>query len=370
MKIYDLVIIGAGPAGTLAAKTVASKGMSVLVIERGQDLTKRRDLLSGWFGAGLYRLNRIETIDPLLNNSKATNEIFKLIKKIAGPAVKIYKQEEVCHMPEQVGRDVATYLFHSISSKADVLFNTKVIDIKRKNNFYEIGTSQEKYRSKRCLISTGSNSMEWLNVVCAELKITPLIPSSIKVGVRVEVPAFRAEKIIRKEGDIKIQTDEVKSGDARPNAFVGEIEEENILSAFSHIVPEKISRKTNFMVGFEMSDTEETIRKTRIINVLSNDRIKKERIADYMIGKTILKHFKEFEVLKDAFKEVDKILPSFSSYAIMYVPEIRLSGILPVDNEMRISTNLFGAGECTCRVSNIIGAMASGTIAARTILKE
>jgi len=38
MQKYDIVVVGGGPGGTLAAKTAAEKGMKVLVIERGKEI--------------------------------------------------------------------------------------------------------------------------------------------------------------------------------------------------------------------------------------------------------------------------------------------------------------------------------------------
>ena len=38
--IYDLAIIGAGPAGLMAAKTAAGKGLRVVVIEKRTDVSK------------------------------------------------------------------------------------------------------------------------------------------------------------------------------------------------------------------------------------------------------------------------------------------------------------------------------------------
>ena len=126
------------------------------------------------------------------------------------------------------------------------------------------------------------------------------------------------------------------------------------------------------MVGFtSKGEISDAIRGVKIINVLANDRIRKERIIDFMEGRSILKHIKGFDSLKDVFTEIEKVLPSFSNYAIMHIPEVRLRGIFPVDDNMKtIVPKLYGAGECTTRVSNLIGAMASGLISARTILKE
>ena len=35
---YDVLIIGAGPAGSIAAKTAAEKGLDVLLIEKRQEI--------------------------------------------------------------------------------------------------------------------------------------------------------------------------------------------------------------------------------------------------------------------------------------------------------------------------------------------
>ncbi len=36
MKSYDLIIVGAGPGGALAAKTAAEKGLNPIFFERGR----------------------------------------------------------------------------------------------------------------------------------------------------------------------------------------------------------------------------------------------------------------------------------------------------------------------------------------------
>jgi len=38
MRKYDIVVVGGGPGGSLAAKTAAEKGLKVLVIERGKEI--------------------------------------------------------------------------------------------------------------------------------------------------------------------------------------------------------------------------------------------------------------------------------------------------------------------------------------------
>ncbi len=37
---YDVIVIGAGPAGLMAARTAAEDGLKVLLIERKKEITK------------------------------------------------------------------------------------------------------------------------------------------------------------------------------------------------------------------------------------------------------------------------------------------------------------------------------------------
>lgn len=41
VKNYDIIIIGAGPAGIFTALELADKGLSILIVEKGQDIRER-----------------------------------------------------------------------------------------------------------------------------------------------------------------------------------------------------------------------------------------------------------------------------------------------------------------------------------------
>ena len=66
VKTYDVIIIGAGPAGIFTALELADKGYSILMVEKGQDIRARiqtskdpnaaskdkvRNVVCGWGGA-------------------------------------------------------------------------------------------------------------------------------------------------------------------------------------------------------------------------------------------------------------------------------------------------------------------------------
>jgi uncharacterized protein len=377
MKIYDLIVVGAGPAGVSAAQVISSKGMSVLLVERGKDINRRRDLTSGWFGHGLYAMNRLELEDPIFTNRRAIKEAFKVVQQVSSEPPQIIKptdKPQYCRLSDSIGKELAEYYFNSISRNADIVFNTEVERISKDGEIFLVKTIRKEYRAARCLIATGKNSLEWIKKLCNDFDIVPA-KHGVRVGVRVEVPTFRINEMVQDAGDIRIDCDNnICTEDARLNSFVGEWEDSNILSAFGHGLPNKKSERTNFMIGAEPQDNEESeeaLRETKIANVLQNDKIRPERIKDYVEGKSVLEHLKTFTKLKSSFKYLETFFPALTTYAIMYAPEIRLRGILPVDAKMRtVVKSLYGAGECTARVSSLIGAMASGIVVARNILKE
>ena len=68
-KSYDVVIIGAGPAGIFTALELADTGLSILILEKGLDIRerialnrdrtapaadRRANIVSGWGGAGAF----------------------------------------------------------------------------------------------------------------------------------------------------------------------------------------------------------------------------------------------------------------------------------------------------------------------------
>lgn len=357
--IHDLAIIGAGPAGISAAHVLCKK-MNIIMFERGKDIHRRRNLSLGWYGRALFGLNRLELSDPLLNNDREFSNALKKIIKISNIEPEYY--EEYCSFPFTAGVKVAAYFHQHLSKKIDILFNNEVRNIKKSGRFFDIYTTTGIYRARKCLVATGFHSFEWTKNLCKNFNLIPAQPL-IQLGVRVEMPGKNVPL------ELTTSTEKARCADTRHNAFVSEWEDSNLISAYSHHL-DKNSSKTNFMVAAEIAN-EDALRAARIVNVLSDDKVKKERVLDYLEGNSVLLHLDLFNYLKDMFIKIEEEIPSFIVSANMYVPEIRLRGIFPVDEFMKTKIkNLYGAGEATDRTSTIIGAMASGAVAAKTILEE
>jgi flavin-dependent dehydrogenase len=65
-KRFDLVVVGAGPAGLMAARTAAENGLSVALLERKTDIPKVRRLDGGAIGVNEYLFGQMTLFNPQL----------------------------------------------------------------------------------------------------------------------------------------------------------------------------------------------------------------------------------------------------------------------------------------------------------------
>ena len=190
-EVYDVAVIGAGPAGVVAANMLSIKGQKVLLLEKGKDLLRRRDLLSGWFGRGLYGMNRLRLDDPALRNKKVFREALVLIQRLSQ-----WKDDfsglQYCDPPSDCGRELAASFYDTVLDKADVKFLHEVKSVTKDKNFC-IKTNKGDFSSSRCIIATGRNSLEWIKEVTINLGIK-CSKGEAQIGVRVELPSTIASK--------------------------------------------------------------------------------------------------------------------------------------------------------------------------------
>lgn len=360
--VYDVAIIGAGPAGVVAAQILASKKLSVLLIEKGKDISKRKELTSGWFGHAIY-VNKLDLNDPALNNKKALREAQKIINKISLEKPKTFGSFYL--LSNTFGKQLAEYYYNALIGKADVIFNSEVDSVKY-NKVFHINTEKQKFFSKKCIIATGKNSYNWISSLCNHFNISPIIPK-MKIGLRIEVPEKKVKEMLCDMGQIKITNNNITTEDTC--SFVGQWEDSGLISTIGHIIPNQNSRKINFLVAIE-DDINNIIQDTKISNILNNDKPRVDKCSTYLQSSVPMDHLQTLKHLKQPIENIDKLL-NIADYSTIYSPEVKLKGILPVNNRMKTKiANLFGVGECTIKAQTLLGAMASGLVAAKTILKE
>jgi len=302
MRIYDVIIIGTGVSGITAAKLLNSDA-DVLLIDKGKNIKSRKHLLYGWFGSSLYTMSSLKT--------RAKDGYQKILDNFNIP----YK------LNENQRFNFASDLYSDLIKNSDIIFNTEVGKLSKKDGVFNIGIPGGIFRSKVCVLATGHD----IKLV----EDSQMNDSKIHLGLRVEVPS----RYIKNRLEVKNFIN---------NGIVGEREIYGVNSSFAYFNKKKRSSKSSFFVGVEM-DFLEAVRCVKIINVLNGDRIKKERIDTILSGKSYLKELPFYSELCKKLSKVCDDNMSFVSSGICYSPEIYGRGIVKSNKEEKI----FCVGRCS-----------------------
>ena len=238
MKHYDVIIIGAGPAGIFAALEIVSsgKGLKVLMIEKGLDIVKRicpssvREvsckacsecgLLCGWGGAGAFsdgKLSLSKEIGGNLARYVSEEELQTLIEyadslyiKYGAPS-NVYGDdaEKVNELKDKAARNKLTLIPSrirhigtdrcpevlknmkaAINSKVDVLFSRNVTNILvEKGKVVGVeADGGEAFHADFVIAAPGREGALWLEKQAKSLGLS-LLKNPVDIGVRVELPA-------------------------------------------------------------------------------------------------------------------------------------------------------------------------------------
>lgn len=241
---YDVIIVGAGPAGIFTALEITNNSpLKVLIVEKGKDIEKRNclmeqtgkcahcsicDILSGWGGAGAFsdgKLNLSPQIGGFLDkylDRQTLDELIDYVDKIylkyGAPSLVYEPQPDVAEriknqaaregllfIPSKIrhiGTEKCAYVLKAIkeelSKKVDIIFDSeasRIILTKGKVSGIEL-KDKRKFHAKYIVLAPGRAGSSWLSEEAKRLKLsTELNP--VDVGVRVEVPASVCEELTR-----------------------------------------------------------------------------------------------------------------------------------------------------------------------------
>ncbi len=154
-KRRDIVVVGGGPAGLIAAKTAAARNVDVLLFESKDKIGFHEHC------AGLLSIKGLNS----LNLSKIPSDVFQNKEIIgarlyspSGKLIEVQKKKPTAYVVDRVKFNL---FLSSIAEKEGVVIETssRVIDIKRKNNLLELSlgrkNSFEKINSKIAILAEG-----------------------------------------------------------------------------------------------------------------------------------------------------------------------------------------------------------------------
>jgi uncharacterized FAD-dependent dehydrogenase len=307
---WDVIIVGAGPAGMFAANELADTNLSVLVIDMGREVKRRIcplgydmgcteckpcHIMCGIGGAGTLsggRLNLRPDIGGDLSevtkdNKKAwelVDYVDKVFLKYGGPVdIHEAKGEDLKHLkrlaaasgikfieiPQRhIGSDHAPKVIQAFADDleergVEFLLKTKVKDlIIERDRCKGVDTVRRgEFRSKYTLIAPGRIGGPWVEEIAREKKLAASF-GPIDVGVRVEVPAIVMDPVtsINMDPKFHIHTarydDFVRTFCTNERGFVVKEWYDGFIGVNGHALIDKASRNTNFALLVRIHLTE------------------------------------------------------------------------------------------------------------------
>jgi len=438
-KIYDVIIVGAGPAGLFAAMELCKKGVrKILIIEKGNDINVREksETLCGVGGGGTFsdgklhfslNLSHEKLLDFLSreNSQKLidyveeiflkygvtapitpTNfdEVNNLVKRCQRHNVRLYVRR--CR---HVGSDALPNIISKMVSslkRSKVVFetNTEVVDIRKRKELFNIKTSERDFVSKKVLLAPGRVGAKWLQDISGRLKISYEY-QKVEAGVRVEFPSSVMEdhSKIMYENIYSLQTpsfdDTMRTFCPCPGGLVAVEDYGGYICVNGHSNSDNNSPNSNFALLQEIMLTEPIENTTdyvisiaklattlgggkpiiqRLMDLRNGRRSTDKRIRKSLLTPTLQNctpgdvsmalPFRMVTNILESLEILDRVLPGVNAGSnFLYAPEIKLRGS-KIRTDANLQTeipNLYVAGDGAGVSGNIVGAAATGIIAAR-----
>ena len=293
IKIYDVIIIGAGPAGIFTALELADKGLKILMVEKGQDIRARiatslnknalpkdkvRNVVCGWGGAGAFSDGKLTltteyggNLDDYMSKAELMEKIDyvdQVYCRFGGADRKVYGDEnkdkirdiqrkaaaaDLRLIPARI-RHLGTHMRDFLDGKVDIMADTAVDHIVVEDGQVRGVLIADQFYACRYLVSApGREGSEWFIHEVSKLGLE-LTSNAVDIGVRVEMPAEVLETITDVVYESKLIyfsqsfDDRIRTFCMNPYGFVVEENNDGLLTVNGHSYAHKRSENTNFAI--------------------------------------------------------------------------------------------------------------------------
>jgi uncharacterized FAD-dependent dehydrogenase len=307
MNNYDVIIIGAGPAGIFTALELADTGASILILEKGHDIRrrlalnqdphgdrseKRMNIVCGWGGAGAFSDGKLTlttdyggNLDDYMNKGELSRLISYVDSKycqFGGADRKVYGDEyaeerhqlkrkaaaadlqfipaRIRHLGTDVNGQILANMRESLPDNVHVLCDTPVERILTDGELGVVAGGKT-YHSKYLVAAPGRDGSEWFMDQINRIGLR-MTSNAVDIGVRVESPAAVYEPItdICYESKLVYYSpsfdDRVRTFCMNPCGFVVTENNDGLLTVNGHSFAHKKSENTNFAILVSKSFTE------------------------------------------------------------------------------------------------------------------
>ncbi len=209
MKIYETIIIGAGPAGCEAAIRATGENNSVILIDSNEKILKKLEITGGGRCNLLNLKENNEFIGALpnengkfLHSSLSNRGAYDIYYDFLSNEIslKIEDNDRVFPESDKASTIVDYYREKLDSLGVEVSLSNKVTIIEKKDKFY-IETSVNKYCGNKLVIATGGKSYPHLGSDGSLFKILSKLGHSVTEFYPCESPILSKDKIIS-HGDL------------------------------------------------------------------------------------------------------------------------------------------------------------------------
>jgi len=299
-KVYDVLIVGAGPAGMFAANELVDKGYSILIVDMGKEVENREcpintisicthckpcNIMCGVGGSGTFSdgtLNlRPDIGGDLFELTQNHEEAWNLVHQVDQIYLKYGANSEL-NTPDEskvmelkrtaaslgarfveitqrhMGSDKAPQIISNFerdlrSNGVEILLNAEVLDLKIKNGVCDgvVLRDGRELNARRVLLAPGRIGSQWVGRLVEQNKIKAK-NGPIDVGIRVEIPALVMDPVtnINRDPKFHIRTktydDLVRTFCTNAHGFVVKEEYPGFIAINGHSFADKRSDNTNF----------------------------------------------------------------------------------------------------------------------------
>lgn len=195
MKNYDLIVVGAGPAGMMGAIEAAHRGCHVAVLERNKEAGRKLKITGGGRCNVTSALDIKDFFDKIPHNSKFLYKAFQnfsnrdLLDLFEERGIAFHREGFKIYPISNESSEIIECLLREMKAQgAELLTDTMMRNFIRDEEGISVNTSRGMMRSKAILLASGGNSFPALGsdwnvheLLSDKIRILPPMPSLVQI---------------------------------------------------------------------------------------------------------------------------------------------------------------------------------------------